>query len=71
MKKIKRKMRENWMLGFLGFLGFNGIPELLTQDWFGALWLLWFLWFLWFMPECREQSPLRRSSRRGQTKKRK
>lgn len=46
-----KQRRKNWQLGFLGFLGFNGIPEILTQDWFGALWLLWFLWFLWFMPE--------------------
>lgn len=45
--------REKWWLGFLGFLGFNGIPKILTQDWFGALWLLWFLWFLWFIPERR------------------
>jgi len=48
---MKKKLRQNWWLGFLGFLGFNGIPEILTQDWFGATWLLWFLWFLWFIPE--------------------
>lgn len=47
---MKKQMQKNWQLGFLGFLGFNGIPELLTQDWFGALWLLWFLWFLHFIP---------------------
>ena len=50
-KKNKKRLRPNWTLGFLGFLGFNGIPELLTQDCFGATWLLWFLWFLWFLPE--------------------
>ncbi|MBS3099730.1 DUF3796 domain-containing protein [Candidatus Pacearchaeota archaeon] len=47
---MKNKLRKDWMLGFLGFLGFWGIPEILTQDWFGALWLLWFIWFSYFIP---------------------
>jgi hypothetical protein len=44
-------MKKNWALGFLGFFGLWGIPEVLTQDWFGALWLIWFIWFIYFIPE--------------------
>ena len=47
---MKNKYRKNWWLGFLGFFGFWGIPELLTQDWFGALWIIWFIWFIYFIP---------------------
>ena len=47
---MKNKYRKNWWLGFLGFFGFWGIPELLTQDWFGALWIIWFIWFIYFVP---------------------
>lgn len=50
-KENKIKRRKYWQLGFLGIIGLNGIPELITQDIFGSLWLLWFLWFLWFLPE--------------------
>lgn len=45
--------QKNWYLGFLGFLGFLGTPELLNEDWTGAIWLLWFLWFLCFIPDNR------------------
>ncbi|MBU2616656.1 MAG: DUF3796 domain-containing protein [Nanoarchaeota archaeon] len=45
-----KKLRRNWQLGFLGFFGFWGIPKILTQDWFGALWIIWFVWFVYFIP---------------------
>lgn len=47
---MKKQLRKNWMLGFLGLFGFWGIPELITQDWFGALWIIWFIWFIYFIP---------------------
>jgi hypothetical protein len=37
---MKKKLRKDWMLGFLGFLGFLGIPGILTQDWLDMVWLL-------------------------------
>jgi hypothetical protein len=43
-------LRKNWMLGFLGFFAILGIPELLTRDWVGALWLIWVVWFIHFIP---------------------
>ena len=49
-KKVRKKFRKDWMLGFLGLFGLWGIPEVLTQDIFGSLWLLWFLWFYYFVP---------------------
>ena len=49
MEKNKTK-NKRWYWGMLGFLGFLGVPEVLTQDWLGSLWLLWFLWFLYFIP---------------------
>ena len=51
---MKKKYRENWWLGFLGFFGVWGIPELLTQDWFGTIWVLWFIWFIYFLPIKKE-----------------
>jgi len=51
MKKYFKNLRKDWALGFLGFLGFLAIPELLTQDFFGSLWLLWFIWFRYFFPD--------------------
>lgn len=50
--------KRRWYFGFLGFLGLWGIPEVLTQDWFGSMWLLWFLWFLYFIPEKQMKSGL-------------
>lgn len=47
---MKKKLQKDWMLGFLGIFGFNGIPEIITQDWFGTLWILWFIWFIKFIP---------------------
>ena len=49
-EKIKKHLKKYWQLGFLGFLGFLGIPELLTQDWLGAIWIVWFVWFTYFIP---------------------
>jgi len=42
-KNIKKQFKKGWQLGFLGFLGFLGIPELLTQNWLGAIWIVWFV----------------------------
>jgi hypothetical protein len=47
---MKKKLRKDWMFGFLGFLGILGIPEVLTRNWFGTLWLLGFIWFIYFIP---------------------
>lgn len=47
---MKKELRKDWPLGFLGIFGFWGIPEILTQDFFGSLWVLWFIWFMFFIP---------------------
>ncbi len=54
MKKTY-KLREKWWLGFLGFFGLLGIPEIITQDWFGSIWILWFIWFIHFIPVKKDE----------------
>lgn len=51
-----KRMKENWVLGFLGFLGFLGIPGIITRDWKDLLWLAWFIWFIHFVPQKRSKS---------------
>jgi len=47
---MKKKMRDNWQLGFLGFLGFQGLNGIVNQDWWVAIWVVWFSWFIYFIP---------------------
>ena len=52
--RTMKRLRTEWPLGFFGFFGLLGVPDLLTQDWLGAIWLVWVVWFLFFIPVSRE-----------------
>jgi len=50
MTDKKRKLRKEWMLGFLGLMSIMGLRYFLTGE---CLYLIWFtsvLWFAWFIP---------------------
>jgi hypothetical protein len=50
MDNKKRKLRKDWMLGFLGLMSFMGLRYFQTGEWLYLIWLAWALWFTWFIP---------------------
>ena len=50
MNNIKRKLRKNWMLGFLGLMSFMGLRFFETGERLYLIWFAWVLWFAWFIP---------------------
>jgi hypothetical protein len=47
---MKKKLRDNWQLGFFGFFAFFAIPGILRGEFIWASWLVWIIWFLYFIP---------------------
>jgi len=47
---MKKKLRTNWMLGFLGCLSLIAIPQYAVAGWIGLSWILWVVWFIYFIP---------------------
>jgi len=43
---MKKKLRKNWMLGFLGFASLIAIPQYSVAGWVGLSWVFWFIYFI-------------------------
>jgi hypothetical protein len=47
---MEKKLRKNWILGFLGFMSLIAIPQYNINGWIGLSWGLWVVWFIYFIP---------------------
>jgi len=48
---MKKKLRKDWMLGFLGFMSFTGFRYFLTGgEWLNLILFSWVIWFVYFIP---------------------
>jgi hypothetical protein len=50
VKNKKRRLRKDWMLGFLGLMSFMGLRYFQSGEWLYLIWFIWVLWLPWFIP---------------------